>query len=71
MSDQQRGQAVYSMYRASLAIALALAIAQPATRKKLRTGRDRHRNQIGQTMPYSGPLSAFGTIGKAQAAYFE
>src|SRR5258706_15719095 len=27
--------------------------------------------KIGQTMPYSGPLSAFGTIGKAQAAYFE
>ena len=27
--------------------------------------------KIGQTMPYSGPLSAFGTIGRAQAAYFE
>ena len=27
--------------------------------------------KVGQTMPYSGPLSAFGTIGKAQAAYFE
>jgi branched-chain amino acid transport system substrate-binding protein len=27
--------------------------------------------KIGQTMPYSGPLSAFGTIGKAQAAYFD
>jgi ABC-type branched-subunit amino acid transport system substrate-binding protein len=27
--------------------------------------------KIGQTMPYSGPLSAFGTIGKAQAAFFE
>ena len=27
--------------------------------------------KIGQTMPYSGPLSAFATIGKAQAAYFE
>ncbi len=25
---------------------------------------------IGQTMPYSGPLSAFGTMGRAQAAYF-
>lgn len=25
---------------------------------------------IGQTMPYSGPLSAFGTLGRAQAAYF-
>ncbi len=27
--------------------------------------------KIGQTMPYSGPLSAFGTIGRAQTAYFE
>ena len=27
--------------------------------------------KIGQTMPYSGPLSAFGTIGRAQAAYFK
>ena len=27
--------------------------------------------KIGQTMPYSGPLSAFGTIGRAEAAFFE
>jgi len=27
--------------------------------------------KIGQTMPYSGPLSAFGTIGRAEVAYFE
>jgi len=27
--------------------------------------------KIGQTMPYSGPLSAYGTIGKAQLAYFD
>jgi len=26
--------------------------------------------KIGQTMPYSGPLSAYGTIGKVEAAYF-
>ncbi len=26
---------------------------------------------IGQTMPYSGPASAYGTIGKAEAAYFD
>jgi branched-chain amino acid transport system substrate-binding protein len=26
--------------------------------------------KIGQTMPYSGPASAWGTIGKAEAAYF-
>ena len=27
--------------------------------------------KIGQTMPYSGALSAFGTIGRAEAAYFD
>lgn len=27
--------------------------------------------KIGQTMPYSGPLSAFGTMGRAEAAYFD
>ena len=27
--------------------------------------------KIGQTMPYSGPASAYGTIGKAEAAYFK
>lgn len=27
--------------------------------------------KIGQTMPYSGALSAYGQIGRAQAAYFE
>ena len=26
--------------------------------------------KIGQTMPYSGPASAYGTIGKAEMAYF-
>ncbi len=27
--------------------------------------------KIGQTMPYSGPASAYGTIGKAELAYFK
>jgi branched-chain amino acid transport system substrate-binding protein len=27
--------------------------------------------KIGQTMPYSGPASAYGTIGKVEAAYFK
>ena len=27
--------------------------------------------KIGQTMPYSGPASAYGTIGKLQTAYFK
>ena len=27
--------------------------------------------KIGQTMPYSGPVSAYGTFGKAESAYFD
>jgi branched-chain amino acid transport system substrate-binding protein len=27
--------------------------------------------KIGQTMPYSGPLSAYGVIGRTEAAYFQ
>jgi branched-chain amino acid transport system substrate-binding protein len=27
--------------------------------------------KIGQTMPYSGPISGYGTIGKAELAYFK
>ena len=27
--------------------------------------------RIGQTLPYSGPLSGFGRIGRVQEAYFE
>lgn len=27
--------------------------------------------KLGQTMPYSGPISVLGTIGRAQAAYFK
>jgi branched-chain amino acid transport system substrate-binding protein len=32
-------------------------------------GVDEHEIVLGQTMPYSGPLSAYGTLGKAMAAY--
>jgi ABC-type branched-subunit amino acid transport system substrate-binding protein len=27
--------------------------------------------KLGQTMPYSGPLSAFATLGRAEAAYYK
>ena len=36
----------------------------------LRSRRDRQRDQIGHTNPYSGPLSAYGVIGKGIAAYW-
>jgi branched-chain amino acid transport system substrate-binding protein len=51
---------------ASLSIGIATATAQ----KKYDPGASDTEIKIGQTMPYSGPASAYATIGKAQAAYF-
>jgi branched-chain amino acid transport system substrate-binding protein len=49
----------------------ALALASPAdAQKKYDTGASDTEIKIGNIMPYSGPASAYGTIGKALAAYF-
>src|SRR3954452_20934753 len=50
---------------------VALCLAFPATaQKKYDTGASDTEIRIGNIMPYSGPASAYGTIGKALAAYF-
>jgi ABC-type branched-subunit amino acid transport system substrate-binding protein len=55
--------------------ALCLSIAgfamQASAQKKYDPGASDTEIKIGQTMPYSGPASAYGTIGKVQAAYFK
>ena len=56
---------------ASAAVALALAAAPAAGQKKYDPGASDTEIKIGNTMPYSGPASAYGTIGKAEAAYFK
>lgn len=38
--------------------------------KRYDTGASDAEIRIGQTAPYSGPMSGFGTIGRAEAAYF-
>jgi ABC-type branched-subunit amino acid transport system substrate-binding protein len=49
----------------------AVAIAVPVNaQKKYDPGASDTEIRIGNIMPYSGPASAYGTIGKAQAAYF-
>jgi branched-chain amino acid transport system substrate-binding protein len=55
------------------AAALAGALfAFPATaQKQYGPGVTNTEITLGQTMPYSGPASAYGTIGKAEAAYFD
>src|SRR6202021_1085133 len=55
-----------------LAIGLAVVAAVPASaQKKYDTGASDTEIKIGQTMPYSGPLSSYSTIGKLEAAYFK
>jgi branched-chain amino acid transport system substrate-binding protein len=51
----------------SIAIATGSAMAQ----KKDAPGVTDNEITIGQTMPYSGPVSAWGTIGRAELAYFK
>jgi branched-chain amino acid transport system substrate-binding protein len=47
-----------------------IVISNALAEKKYDTGASDTEIKIGQTMPYSGPASAYGTIGKAEAAYF-
>ncbi|MEO5695961.1 MAG: ABC transporter substrate-binding protein [Burkholderiaceae bacterium] len=58
---------------ALLAATVALAVmAGPAVaQKKYGPGASDTEIKLGQTMPYSGPASAYGTIGKAEQAYFQ
>jgi branched-chain amino acid transport system substrate-binding protein len=49
-----------------------LACSKPAAEKpKYDPGVTDTEIKIGQTMPYSGPASAYGTIGRSEAAYFK
>src|SRR3974390_1536204 len=57
------------------AVALLLAsgiLAAPpaAAQKKYDPGASDTEIKIGQTMPFSGPASAYATISKAEASYF-
>jgi branched-chain amino acid transport system substrate-binding protein len=52
------------------ALAFAFALPQAAAQKKYDPGASDSEIKIGQSMPYSGPASAYGTIGKVEAAYF-
>jgi branched-chain amino acid transport system substrate-binding protein len=56
---------------ALVALALmGLAVGPAAAQKKYDPGASDAEIKIGNTMPYSGPASAYGVIGKTEAAYF-
>ncbi len=54
----------------ALTAALALACSSASAQKKYDPGASDTEIRIGQTMPYSGPASIYGEVGKTQAAYF-
>ncbi len=62
-----------SMHVLAVWLAVAtLAVAGPAVaQKKYDPGVSDTEIKVGQTMPYSGPASAYGTIGRAEVAYFQ
>jgi len=52
-------------------IVLATASTTAFAQKKYDTGATDKEIKIGNIMPYSGPASAYGVIGKTEAAYFK
>jgi len=52
-------------------IAIALSASSAYAQKKYDSGATDTEIKIGQTVPFSGPASAYASIGKAQAAYFK
>jgi ABC-type branched-subunit amino acid transport system substrate-binding protein len=60
-----------SLFHFVIGAALTLALSAPANaQKKYDPGATDTEIKIGQTVPFSGPASAYATIGKTQAAYF-
>jgi branched-chain amino acid transport system substrate-binding protein len=57
---------------AAAALAATMVVAAPGhTEPRYGPGASDKEIKLGQTVSYSGPLSVFGTIGRAEAAYFE
>jgi branched-chain amino acid transport system substrate-binding protein len=54
----------------SAALTLAVSGSAALAQKKYDTGASDTEIKIGNIMPYSGPASAYGVIGKIEAAYF-
>ncbi|MES5486240.1 MULTISPECIES: ABC transporter substrate-binding protein [Bradyrhizobium] len=56
---------------AATALAIALSVTSAAAQKKYDIGATDTEIKIGQTVPFSGPASAYAGIGKTQAAYLK
>jgi branched-chain amino acid transport system substrate-binding protein len=60
-----------SFMQSSAASAACLALGVRAARAANAPGVTDNEIKFGQTMPYSGPLSSYGVMGRAEAAYFK
>jgi branched-chain amino acid transport system substrate-binding protein len=60
-----------SVLAIAAAIVVAFSLSADAAEKKYGPGVTDAEIKIGQTMPYSGPASAYGTVGRLETAYFE
>jgi branched-chain amino acid transport system substrate-binding protein len=58
------------LWLAAVGICGLLLAPSAMAQKKYGPGASDTEIKLGQTMPYSGPASSYGTIGKAEAAYF-
>ena len=56
---------------ATVAVAAALIAGSALAQKKYDPGATDKEIKLGNAIPYSGPASAYGAIGKAVAAYFD
>ena len=71
MRDGVVGNAMKKLARIALAALLASAVAGTAqAQKRYDPGATDTEVKIGNIMPYSGPASAYATIGRTEAAYF-
>src|SRR5258708_39752104 len=60
-----------ALLAAIAAIALATIGSVSAAEKKYGSGVSDNEIKLGQTVPYSGPASAFSSYGRLMAGYFE
>ena len=55
----------------SISIAFYFGMSIASAQKKYDPGANDTEIRIGQTLPYSGPVSMLGNVGKVSAAYLE
>lgn len=60
-----------ALFRSLLAVLIAVASLGASSQRPRETGVTDTEIRIGNLMPYTGGLKAFGAIGKAEAAYFD